>query len=277
MGGVAMNLVIGIAAIYAVIVGGLFAAQTWLIFPTGMAAGAPVALPPEAERITLDTADGERIGGLRLPGPDDGPRIIAFGGNAWNADHLAVFVKQLLPETEVVAFHYRGYAPSEGTPSARALMEDALVIHDGAAARFGERRTIALGLSIGAAPAANLAAERALAGIVLVTPFDSLEALIKEIYFWVPVALLLRHRMPIAELMARHRTPTAVIGAEADRIVPPRRTRALVPSIENLVYQETIAGAGHNDLYQRESFARALAEAVAVVDAIAQGEGRAAR
>ena len=42
----------------------------------------------------------------------------------------------LFPEADVVAFHYRGYPPSEGSPGAAALVEDALRIHDFARARL---------------------------------------------------------------------------------------------------------------------------------------------
>jgi hypothetical protein len=54
--------------------------------------------------------------------------ILGFGGNAWNADDLALYLHGLLPDTEVVAFHYRGYRPSTGRSSAAALLADAPVV-----------------------------------------------------------------------------------------------------------------------------------------------------
>ena len=60
-------------------------------------------------------------------------------------------------------------------------------------------------LSIGAGPAAYLASQRPIAGLILVTPFDSLTALAREHYPWAPVSLLLRYRMEIAE--QRHHRP----------------------------------------------------------------------
>jgi hypothetical protein len=81
---------------------------------------------------------------------------------------------------------------------------------------------IAVGFSIGCGIAAHLAAERTLAGLVLVTPFDSLAALARDHYPWAPVKLLLRHRIETAELLRRANAPTAVITAERDTIVPDR-------------------------------------------------------
>jgi len=43
----------------------------------------------------------------------------------------------------------------------------------------------------------------------------------------------------------------AVIAAEADSIVPPRRTEPVPSAAENLILDRVIAGAGHNDIYDR--------------------------
>ena len=61
------------------------------------------------------------------------------------------------------------------------------------------------------------------------------------------------------------KVPTAIIAAAHDQIVHPERTAALRPRVGKLVFDRTIAGAGHNDLYQREEFRRAMGEALAEV------------
>ena len=43
---------------------------------------------------------------------------------------MALTLQRLLPDRDVVAFHYRGYALSSGRPSARALFSDSLAIFD---------------------------------------------------------------------------------------------------------------------------------------------------
>ena len=75
-------------------------------------------------------------------------------------------------DRDILVFHYRGYAPSQGSPSARSLMQDAIAVHDFAAREFSPSRIIALGISIGSGPAAHLARHRTVAGLVLITPFD---------------------------------------------------------------------------------------------------------
>jgi uncharacterized protein len=68
------------------------------------------------------------------------------------------------------------------------LLQDALAIHDHLVATRAPDRIVAVGLSLGAGPAAHLAHERPIAGLILVTPFDSLKALAREHYPWRPSA-----------------------------------------------------------------------------------------
>jgi pimeloyl-ACP methyl ester carboxylesterase len=84
-----------------------------------------------------------------------------------------------------------------------------------------------VGFSIGSGVAAHLARHRPAAGLVLVTPFDSLEALARDLYWWAPSGLLLRHRMPTVDFVRGSPVPTALIMAGRDAIVPARRGMAL--------------------------------------------------
>ena len=100
----------------------------------------------------------------------------------------------------------------------------------------------------------------------LVTPFDSLEALARELYWWAPVGMLLRHRMPTLEFVRGALAPTALIVAEHDKIVPARRSAPLRQPVRNLVFARNI-DAGHNDLYDHRHFAEAMREALAAIEA----------
>jgi hypothetical protein len=118
--------------------------------------------------------------------------------------------------------------------------------------------------------AAHLARHRPVAGLVLVTPFDSLEALAGDLYWWAPVGLLLRHRMPTVDFVRGSPVPTALIVAERDTIVPARRSAPLRSAIGNLVFEAAV-DAGHNDLYGRPALAATIREALARIEA-APGE-----
>jgi uncharacterized protein len=266
-----LKFAVGLAAIYLTIVILMALAQDWLLFPRWMMGSPALRLPEAAERLTLPLPGGDTLVGLHLLAerrpPAEAPLILGFGGNAWNADLLANFLSSLYPDRDVAAFHFRGYAPSTGRPSAEALLDDAVAIHDHLQATLAPPRIVAVGLSIGAGPAAHLASRRPLAGLILVTPFDSLGALAREHYFWAPVGLLLRHRMEISEAVAASSVPLALIAAERDTIVPPRRTEPLRRAATDLVLDRIIPDAGHNDLYGRAEFVSAMREALAQIEA----------
>jgi uncharacterized protein len=259
-------IVAAAAGLYLFLVALLALAQTWLIFPSWMVPSLQAELPPDAERVTLQVETGDLVG-LRLPpAGGDHRTLIAFGGNAWNADALALYLRSIFPEREIVAFHYRGYGPSAGRTSAAALLKDALAIHDAIAAARNEPRIIAIGLSIGAGPAAHLAAERPLDGLVLITPFDTLRALARQHYPWVPVGALLRHEMDVAGALSRTTAPVAIITAARDTIIPAERSAAVRNAARNLVLDRSLNGLDHNDIYGTQHFEDVLREAVARIE-----------
>lgn len=252
--------------LYAALVLLAFAFQTRLMFPAG-AVGRAGPLPPGAERLALDTADGNRLHGIHIPptAPASGTLILGFGGNGWNGETAAAYLHGLFPTADVVAFHYRGYRPSSGTPGARALLEDAPQIYDLAVARVRPARTVAIGMSVGSGVAASLAPRRPLDGLILVTPFDSLSKVAAGQYPRLPVRLLFRHEMKPAEWLRGSPVPTAIIAGDRDALIPAPRTEGLRRAAGHLVYDRTIAGAGHNDIYDRPEFRAAMREAMARV------------
>jgi pimeloyl-ACP methyl ester carboxylesterase len=239
--------------------------QTEMIFPTHAVPRAG-PLPADAEALELETAGGERLHGVHfLPnGNEEGPRtlILGFGGNAWNGQDVATYLHRAFPEAHVVAFHYRGYSPSTGSPSAQALKEDASLVYDLAVSRIGPERIVGVGFSIGSGVAANLSRHRKLDGLILVTPFDSLKLVAGELFPWLPVGPFFQHEMAAADDLRGSDTPVAILAAERDEIVLRSRTAALRRDVPHLIFDRTFAGAGHNDIYQRSDFEAGLREAL---------------
>jgi len=265
-----LKLLLGLAAFsYLAILAALYFGQTKLVFPAHAAAGGG-PLPPGAERIDLATPDNNRLSGIhirpRAPDPHH-PLILGFGGNAWNADDVALTLASLYPAHEIVVFHYRGYRPSSGEPSAAALLADAPAIHDEITRRYRPSSIVAVGFSVGTGVAAHLAKERPLKGIILVTPFDSLASVAAGHYKWLPVRFLFRHEMPSAENLRQTRTPVAIVAASNDTLILPARTEALRQAIPNLAYDRTISGTGHNDIYAHPDFVPSMREALEQVTA----------
>ena len=243
--------------------------QDELIFPTHAVAPAG-PMPNGAETVTVGASGSVRLHGVHIPPARAGQErtlVLGFGGNAWNGADVATYLHRIYPDADVVTFHYRGYRPSTGKPSAQALIGDAPAVYDAAVERVKPQRTVAVGFSIGSGIAASLAGRRQIDGLILVTPFDSLKAVAGDLYPWFPVGLVFGHEIDAAGFIAESRVPTAIVAAERDSIIPPARTAALRSKVPNLVFDRTIAGAGHNDLYGRADFEKAMREALAKVGA----------
>ena len=245
----------------------MFEFQSHLIFPVH---AVPVAgpLPSGAERLSARTPDGNRLAGILIPPdePDAGRTLIlGFGGNAWNGQDVAEYLHELYPDHNVAAFHYRGYPPSTGSPSAEALIADAPLVYDAAVGTAKPTRVIVVGFSIGTGVAAQLSANRKLDGLILVTPFDSLKGVAQSMYPWLPIGPLFAHEIDAAGPIRNSRVPVAIIAAEHDQIVPADRTAALRKVIPDLVYDRTIMRAGHNDIYARSDFQESMREALATI------------
>jgi pimeloyl-ACP methyl ester carboxylesterase len=245
----------------------MFEFQSHLIFPTHAVPRAG-PMPKGAEQLSLSTSDGKKLVGIHIPADepkDDRTLILGFGGNAWNGQDVAEYLHQLFPDDEVVVFHYRGYPPSTGSPSAEGLIADAPMVFDMAVERLKPARTIAVGFSIGSGIAAELATKRKVDGLILVTPFDSLKAVAQSMYPWLPIGPFFDHEIDAGSAISNVDLPVAVIAADRDEIVPTAQTDALRRRIKRLKFDRTIARAGHNDIYARSEFQAAMREAVAAI------------
>src|SRR6476659_8616089 len=169
----------------------MFEFQSHMIFPVHAVPSAG-PWPARAEHLSAKSADGETLRGIHIPAaaPDPtGTLLLGFGGNAWNGQDVAEYLHELFPDEQVVTFHYRGYAPSTGEPSADAIIADAPV------ERVKPERIVAVGFSIGSGVAATLAKSRHLDGLILVTPFDSPKSVATSMYPWLPIGPIFAHEI----------------------------------------------------------------------------------
>jgi pimeloyl-ACP methyl ester carboxylesterase len=253
--------------VIAITLGAMFDFQSKLIFPTHAVAHAG-PLPQGAERLSVRASDEAKLSGVFVPADNLAPSkrlILGFGGNAWNGQDVAEYLHELFPDEQVVTFHYRGYAPSTGEPSADAIIADAPLVYDAAVERVKPERIVAVGFSIGSGVAATLAKSRHLDGLILVTPFDSLKSVATSMYPWLPIGPIFAHEIDAVAALDGTDVPVAIVAAAHDEIVPADRTVALREQAKHVVYDHIVANSGHNDIYARSDFQDAMREALAAV------------
>lgn len=218
---------------------------------------------PGLEEVTIPVGDQASVRGwlVKAAGGAPAPLVIYFGGNAEEVSWL-VETADRLAGWSLLLVNYRGYGESEGKPGERALLADAIAIHDFARRRSdvdGER-IVAMGRSLGSGVAVHLAAERPLRGVILVSPYDSLVAVAKWHYPFLPVSLMLRHRFDSIARTPGIKAPLLCLVAAGDRVVPIPHSRALFEAWRGPKTWREIANADHDSIAGELGYWSAIAD-----------------
>ena len=220
-----------------------FAQDSLIFFPQPLAEErrAAIAQRAAAESLFINAADGTRLHAWHVKG---NPLILYFGGNAEEVSWMLDEAAQRTPGVGWLLVDYRGYGASGGSPSEKALTEDALRWYDQIAAQY--KTTYVFGRSLGSGVAVQLAAQRPIAGVILVSPFDSLVEVGKRHYPLLPVGWMLRHRFDSAAIAPKITAPLLCIVAAADQIVPAEHSKRLFDAWGGEKRWIALDGAGHN-------------------------------
>jgi|CZKU01.1.fsa_nt_gi fermentation-respiration switch protein FrsA (DUF1100 family) len=135
--------------------------------------------------IDLALADGTTVRGWVLSRPGSRQDILFFYDNAstlLDAMSTLYAVSDAL-EADVFAFDYRGYGFSEGVPSLRSMVDDALPEYEFVRARHAgaERPLVVIGEALGTAPAARVASRHPVGSLILMSPFSSFADLVAAV------------------------------------------------------------------------------------------------
>ena len=229
-----------------------FAQESLLFFPRP----APATVIPPAgwklEEVALEARDGTRLAGvLVLPPRERAPLVIYFGGNAEEVTEAAMSAREDYGERALLLVNYRGYGRSAGRPAQDEMLADALELHDWAARHpaVDAARIAVHGRSLGSAMAIHVAGSRPVRCAVLTSPFASALEVAAELYFWLPVRLLMRHPFDTSAAAAKARAPVLVIAGSQDTIIKPRHSERVAGLWGGAVERLSLEGFGHNDLH----------------------------
>ena len=239
-----LTLTTAAALIYLALCVALFIFQRSLIyFPQ------PRALSPGTSMFTLPVDGAELVvttrplqGSTTVKGA-----LIYFGGNAEDVSHSLPGLASAFPDHALYLLHYRGYGGSTGTPSEAALVADALALFDQVYAEH--KHIMVLGRSLGRGVAVQLASQRPVARLVLVTPYDSIAEIAARQFPVFPVRWLLRDKFESSKFAPQITVPTLIIAAEHDEVIPRASTDALFNSFRaGVAVFKVVARAGHNTI-----------------------------
>ena len=174
--------------------------------------------------------------------------VIAFHGNAGAAWQRNYFVHALEPlGFRVLLAEYPGYGGRAGKTTESIFVADALAMVQQAHDQFNGPIYL-LGESMGCGVVAAVAASPPvpLAGLILITPWDTLPDLAQSLYWYLPARYLTKDRYDSVANLKAFTQPVAMAIAEADEVVPNKHSIRLYESISAPKRLWRFAGAGHN-------------------------------
>lgn len=175
--------------------------------------------------------------------------IIVFHGNAGTAADRDYYMNDL-PALgyRVILAEYPGYGARKGKLGEASFVNDAKETLRIAREQYGKPIYL-LGESLGCAVAASLTKENPVQidGMILFTPWDTLLAVAKEKFPWLPVKLFLHDKYDSNQNLKGYQGRIAFVGAERDDIIPIHHAQSLYESFPGQKRMWTIRGAGHNE------------------------------
>jgi pimeloyl-ACP methyl ester carboxylesterase len=203
-----------------------------------------------------------RTSTLEVPGaivkvserPAQGPQaVIYLGGNAEDVTMSLPLLDEAFPAHALYLLHYRGYLGSTGKPGEAANVADALALFDRVMAEHGE--VVVIGRSLGSGIAVQVASQRPVKQLVLVTPYASLQDIAAAHFSYFPVRWLLRDKYESWRYAPQVKAPALVLAAERDEIIPASSTAQLLSRFQpGLATLHVIRGTGHNTISESPAY-----------------------
>jgi len=246
---------------YAMVVAFMYFAQRTLLYPGASKAADPLsAAAAWGAPAAIATPDGETLAALYLPSSRGRATVLLFPGNGDNIVNYG-FLGELLSERGygLLAVSYRGYPGSTGSPTETGLLADGLAAFDWLSTRDRESPIVILGRSLGTGVAVNTAAERDAAAIVLVSAYESILALARDQYPYLPVGPLMKDSFRSDLRIARVSEPKLFLHGDLDGTVPLTSGKALFDAAPEPRTFSVQRGIGHNDIWTAAMVERVIA------------------
>ncbi len=211
------------ALLYASLLVLLYFAQGFVVFPAGRNVWtSPEAMNWDFEEVRLPVGAYETFGWF-IPAPHARGVLLFSHGNAGaiadRMESIGIF-REL--GFDVLVYDYGGYGYSTGSPSEARCYADAMAMWDFLVRQRGiaPERILLFGRSLGGGVACDLASKVNPGAVILESTFISTVRMGKELYPFLPIGLLLRHRFESDMKINRITAPVLVVHSRNDEIVP---------------------------------------------------------
>lgn len=243
-------LVVVIVLGYAGAVALLYFRQAEFLYPRQTARTTPADADfAVAEELVIDTIDRERVIVWHVPPKDNRPVVLFFHGNGdFLAGRVPRFRAIVSNGTGLIALSYRGYAGSTGVPSENGLLMDAAAAYFAAARRYGTKRVVVWGFSLGTGPAVTIASGHQVGKVILEAPYTSTADVAASLMPIVPVRWLMRDQFRSDRRIGRVTAPLLVMHGARDPAIAIRFGERLYELANQPKRFVRFPEGGHDDL-----------------------------
>jgi hypothetical protein len=214
----------------------------------------------DIRRVTYPSTDGTKLSAWIVPAPAGdsvGWWLLICHGNYGNIGYgqrpeFYAFAKSL--GLNLLAFDYRGFGESEGSPTESGLYEDALASYRYLTDGLGvpARRIILFGHSLGSGVATELATRVPAAALVVEGAYTSVPDRGQELYPVLPVKFIASQRFASIEKVGRLTLPKLFLHSPEDDIIPIAHGERLLAAAAEPKRMVRVAG-GHMAAYKIDS------------------------
>jgi len=255
---VAMAIAAMAGLAYAAAVAYMWVEQERMLFaPDVLPADHRFKIDSDVREVFIDVP-GAKLGALHMRLPNPRGVVFYLHGNTGSLERWFVDASYFRRANfDLFMLDYRGYGKSGGRIESEAqLHSDVRAAWQSVAPLYEGKRRVIYGRSLGTALAAQLAAAVKPELTVLVSPYTSMQALVGELYPWVP-SFALRYPLHTDKAVRQMRTPLLIVHGERDTFIKPEhgRTLALMTPAARLVL---VPDAGHGNILETAGYLNAL-------------------
>ena len=205
------------------------------------------------ENIFFKSADGVRLNGWFVPGPDLSTVMIWFHGNGGNIGDDVKRLRRIHDELglSVFVFDYRQYGLSVGSATEEGTYRDAqaALVYLRSRTDLLPNRILYFGESLGSAVAVDLATKAPPRALILESPLTSIPDMARADLPYLPVGFLIEDKYDSLSKIPKIHVPLLILHGDRDEVVPFDQGRQLFEAANPPKVFYTITGAHHNDTF----------------------------
>ena len=148
--------------------------------------------------------------------------LLFFHGNAGKLDNRIYKLNEFSKlNLNYLIFAYRGFSGNKGKPTELGLYQDAQKAMEWLNSNgISNENVILYGESLGTAVAIEIGKNKTFGGIILESPFTSMEILAQKYYPYLPAKFILKDKYKSIDKLNMIKSPLHVMHGEKDKIVP---------------------------------------------------------